>query len=452
MKIMTETKYARRSLLRIILEAVTPLAVGSGEKSLLTDSVVALDVNGLPYIPATSLAGVIRSFLPKSKGILELMGYPTGKKGHGSELSVSEARLLDASGNVTDGYVDVMADPLLREYMSLPIRQHVRINDKGTHDGGGKFDNQVVYAGSRFCFEMELVQQEKDDDSIRQHLLQVIAHQAFRLGGGTRDGLGKVKIVSAWHRSLDLTKKKEMELYLSKPSGLCLSAGWQGWEPVTDISGQASSTITYKLTLQPEDMFIFGSGFGDDDAKMTPVTEGKVVWQDGKGEMQKAQTLIPATSVKGALRHRVAFHYNKLLRAYVENKQGKSCDENEAVKYLYGYVKGNEQTRGRLLFSDVILPEMDTHILNHVRIDRFTGGAIEGALFSEKTNVGCGNEVEMEITYTGGEMAAEIEKALDNAIKDIKNGMLPLGGSVNRGNGIFTGTCIKIKEGKEEAL
>lgn len=40
----------------------------------------------------------------------------------------------------------------------------------------------------------------------------------------------------------------------------------------------------------------------------------------------------------------------------------------------------------------------------------------------------------------------KVEQALEAALQDICKGMLPLGGGVNRGNGIFTGT---LKRGEE---
>ena len=52
---MEKTKYTTRYVSRIVLEAKTPFAIGSGEKDLLTDALVAKDVNGLPYLPGTSL-------------------------------------------------------------------------------------------------------------------------------------------------------------------------------------------------------------------------------------------------------------------------------------------------------------------------------------------------------------------------------------------------------------
>ena len=64
---MKKTEYTYRFLARFIIEAVTPLAVKSGDNNMLTDSLVALDVNGLPYIPGTSIAGKVRHAIGEEK-------------------------------------------------------------------------------------------------------------------------------------------------------------------------------------------------------------------------------------------------------------------------------------------------------------------------------------------------------------------------------------------------
>ena len=48
-----KSQYRYRFISRIVIEAVTPIAVGSGDKDIITDARVIKDVNGLPYIPGT---------------------------------------------------------------------------------------------------------------------------------------------------------------------------------------------------------------------------------------------------------------------------------------------------------------------------------------------------------------------------------------------------------------
>src|SRR5690606_17913959 len=61
----------------------------------------------------------------------------------------------------------------------------------------------------------------------------------------------------------------------------------------------------------------FAAGYGDEDAEIIPKTERCFEWSDGIPKLTEKQEylLIPATSVKGALSHRVAFHYNKITNS-----------------------------------------------------------------------------------------------------------------------------------------
>ena len=146
--------YTHRFIARVTIEANSPIAIGSGEKDILSDALVAKDANDLPYIPGTALAGVARSLCP-----CDIVSIVFGEKeGAGSEIIFSEAELIDRNGNAVDGIVQIQSDD---EYLSifdtLPIRQHVSIDDCGTATDTGKFDEQIVFKGTRFCFETEMI-------------------------------------------------------------------------------------------------------------------------------------------------------------------------------------------------------------------------------------------------------------------------------------------------------
>ncbi len=483
--------YTHRFLARFVIEAKTPLAVGSGEKDVLTDAIVATDVNGLPYIPGTAIAGVMRHMLEDvsnqeadeyGRSLIEkLFGYQETKKqketrekvqkeknekvedlSKGSEIIFTEAKILNSKGEVVDGMkLDAANDELLKQYSELPIRQHVRINEKGVTDKAGKFDEQVVFAGTRFCFEMEMVAKNADESNFTKALEQ-IQSKTFRIGGGTRCGFGEIEVKELYTRSLKLKESGDLDFYLSKSSNL--SKEWQGWNKLNPKNEEtANGWIKYELHLQPEDFFLFGSGFGDDEVDMTPVKEKKVDWSSGIGKIIDDCVLIPATSLKGALAHRVAFHYNRLSGVFADNL---TTDEerkkvvgknNEAVQALFGSEgekdendnnKMKDQMRGNLLFSDVIEDKkLEDKILNHVAIDRFTGGAIDGALFSEKTTYGKGHDFTLTILAKEdamkGENVKNVKESLEAAMMDICKGLLPLGGGVNRGNGVFAGTLFE---------
>ena len=442
-----------RYLARIIIEAETPIVVKSGEKNILTDGVVLRDVNGMPYIPGTSIAGVMRHAWEDAKMDVEkIFGFQKKKDGEGSKVIFTEARILDSEGKVVDG-LQQMSDSLLLEYKNLPIRQHVRMTHKGVAADKGKFDEEIVYAGTRFCFEMEMLGKESDSENFDK-LLGILHNQTFRLGSGTRKGFGEIKLVSIWKKSLNIEDAEDLDLYLSKSSNLEESCHWFGDEDKMECTANSNGWTKYELCLTPENFFLFGSGYGDDEADMTPVKEKKVNWENGIGQLSEYSYLVPATSLKGAIAHRVAFHYNRLQKKYADllsENERESCvgKNNEAVRLLFGSEgneKGEGKLRGNVILSDLYLSDnVQDKLLNHVAIDRFTGGAIDGALFTEK--VAYRKTAMPVIEFWVNKLSDDVQMSFELTLDDICKGMLPLGGGVNRGNGIFTG--VIYKNGKE---
>ena len=450
---MKETRYTYRHIARIVIEAETPIAVGSGGSDILTDSPVVRDVNGLPFIPGSSLAGVLRHALGIADDEKGIFGHHDEKGGEGSRLSVTDAVMIGAEGKAMDGLQPGIdrTDVFYKHFVDLPIRQHVKIGDKGTAKDGGKFDNEVVLRGTRFVFEMELVSDTADEPMFSNALRQ-LQDTAFRVGSGTRCGLGKVKVVSLKRRVLNLSIRKDLDAYLRKSS--CLADSFDGAEEAVSCPVADSAWEKYVLKLKPLDFFSFGSGHGDDDVDDVPATESVVAWNDdGKPMVETGKTLIPATSVKGALAHRTAYHYNKLRGLFAGNSEAKSGDKNPAVAAIFGKAGDGASadgiSRGNILLSDVHAPKVKDKVLTHVKIDRFTGGTMRGALFNEKVLYGRGQEYTLEILVAKDALSGEnVREAFEASLHDVCDGLLPLGGGVNRGNGIFTGELI-IDDGND---
>ena len=208
------------------------------------------------------------------------------------------------------------------------------------------------------------------------------------------------------------------------------------------------------------DFFLFSSGFSDDDADITPVTESYITWNEnnGKGHFVDGGVLIPATSFKGALAHRVAYHWNKINQYFIDEVNGtvgngKVGDENDAIVKLFGSSGSDSDaiSRGNVLLSDIIMEPSagldklrENKIFNHVTIDRITGGTIDGHIFTEKVTHRP-HQAFKEVLYVNAEVLKDkvIKQALEHSLQDICDGLLPLGGGTNRGHGIFTGSIIK---------
>lgn len=472
------TTYTHRYLARIILEAATPLAVGSGERDVITDQLVTTDVNGLPYIPGTALAGVLRNSLELDLGknvVDTLMGFQGDKKkngpndGQGSRLILSHAQMIGYDGNPIDGIVNIVwDDDFYNQFQNLPVRQHVRISNKGATEDKGKFDEQVVYKGTRFCFEIELISDGKDED-IWENILDTFNSSLFRMGGGTRKGFGELTVTDCKSAILDLTDIPVLNKYLAKTS--CLNDIFWNFDSDSKRVIDSDKWIKYELKLQPDDFFLFSSRLESADAKMIPVTEKIIEWDKeiipNIPSFTEEQILIPATSVKGALAHRVAFHYNKLTGITVEKISELAStkgilfeikakqfigENNHAVRELFGFsAKGDDGQRGNVILSDLfngeLIPEKKK-LLNHVAIDRFTGGAIDGALFNEEVIYGKDSIYNFEIQINKKSIEDSfVLEAFEKTLADLCTGMLPLGGGTMRGHGSFTGSILK--NGKE---
>jgi CRISPR/Cas system CSM-associated protein Csm3 (group 7 of RAMP superfamily) len=454
---MTQTKYNYRQLARFVIEAASPIAVGTGSKDFITDAPVLKDVNGLPYIPGSSIAGVIRHAIGEEKA-KSFFGYNDRDKSEnsiGSEIIFTHALMIGKEGYIIEGLneIDFNDKDFYSKFKALPIRQHNSIDAKGTVKDSGKFDEQVVYKGTRFCFEIEKISTQEEDDDFKK-VINTLYASDLRLGGGTRTGFGEIKVISCQYIVLNLANPEDLRKYIAKTSSLN-DTFWKKVEPAKLVDNQETDKLkldTYELTLEPDDFFLFGSGFGNDNADITPVKELVVAWDGNKPYFKNNYILIPATSVKGAVSHRVAYHYNRLSGVYAdtiakEEYKNHVGSKNTAVKALFGAEgdKPEEITRGNIILSDVLMSQdtIKEKVLNHVSIDRFTGGAIDGALFQEEVVFGKGNIFKLIFQVQKTTYPDKVIEAFEFALNDICIGMLPLGGGVNRGHGSFSGSISK---------
>lgn len=449
-----------RFLSAIVLQAKTPLLIGSGNKTIKTDSQINLDCNGLPFIPGTTLAGVLRhSFEETLEGeyydINQMFG--SHDQNTGSRLIVSEAKILDQDGDVIDGLLDTTLwkkerQDFFKHFNALPIRQHAKIGHRGTTVEGGKFDEEVIFKGARFCFEMELVSNCADDEKFFKRALDIICGDTFWIGGKTNSGYGKVEAVQCKYKKIDFSDSAQFDAYLGKSAKINYK-----WDAYAEYDKQPidSGLTKYKMELQPEDFIFFSSGFGNEKADNTSVKEIFIQWDsDCKAHFVGAEKsiLIPASSVKGAIAHRTAFHYNKLkgiLAEKTSDLESVTGKNNTAVKMLFGS-EGDKQggntinkRKGVVTFSDVLREKKSTTIdkvFNHVAIDRFTGGTIDGALFNGEYLYAKDETITLEIFLHESRIDEDKEnvvKAFESALKDVRDGILPLGGGVTKGNGLF---------------
>jgi CRISPR/Cas system CSM-associated protein Csm3 (group 7 of RAMP superfamily) len=175
------------------------------------------------------------------------------------------------------------------------------------------------------------------------------------------------------------------------------------------------------------------------EADMLPLTSGV---------REGVVPVIPGSSIKGALRSQAC----RILRTVFGE------DTNEAMRMIHDLFGDTEQS-GRIFVNDVyaVLAEppsaeawfseeisaMDsvTRHEDHVAIDRFTGGASDGALYSArpvKKEIHW-NPIHIIVDSSAKSKAAEnllVELALIELVaRDMERGLVPLGFGTNRGMG-----------------
>lgn len=439
-------EYNHRIVVRTTIEALTPLSISNGGTNILTDSQINTDCNGLPTIAGSTLCGIIRHNLDpehKSPVYNQIFGINDDRgNGEGSRLIVSNGVIIGENGIAIDCIIDnnQLKTNFYNKLNHLPIRQHVCITEKGTAKEHGKFDQQVVYKGVRFVFEMELICDEirQSEDFIM--IMETIKASNFRIGGGSTKGYGEIGIVEMKKIDFDMNKKEDISLYINKSSQLSDTTIWENVASIEDTIKDESTWDEYRLQLTAENYFMFSSGnlSNDDDADNTPTTESIIEWKDGKGTFTSERTLIPASSVKGAILHRTTYWYNKIHGTQYDTTTSPATIE------IFGKSENDQLQKGKILIGDIYLSENKTKLFNHIKIDDFTGGGIEGALFSE--SVSNSEDIITLKILLAPEIKEEYTEAFTLALKQVCLGQLALGGSVNSGHGIFNGKLFINKK------
>lgn len=411
----------------ITIQAKTALKIGSKNADFLQDSPIQKDWNSLPMILGTSITGVFRKELDKENANILFGDEDSNKKdAKGSKTIISNALLLDENEKVNETLLLNKSD-FLQKITILPIREHNAINSKGVTIDKSKYDEEVIYKGTRFRFRIEMIESCEDEFN---KVLDLLFLNTFRIGAGSSKGFGQVEVVNISYDKFD-TSSKEYENLTSS-----LNEAFSNSYTKKDMKN--NSYIKYELKLTPDDFFMFGSGFGDDEADMTPVYEKVVDYKNKK--LTDEKVLIPASSIKGAISHRTTYHYNLLNEIFIDSENKTPF---EVVESIFGAKKDKDKEgfKGNILISDLYLDNTSIKVFDHVSIDRFTGGAIDSALFQEKT-ITTNEEFTLEILIKNIDDKKAIE-AFEKTIKEITTGMLSLGGATTKGHGVFSGIVLR---------
>ncbi len=461
-------------IVRFVLEARTALSIGSGGVDGVYDHPIVRDANGLPSIPGTSLAGVLRHLWINDPG-LHSADSLFGDLGEASRLEVAACALHDSQGQPVEGLLLSPADRdrLRRDWLLSTavktredplFRDRVRLNHRGVAVRTGKFDRGLLAAGHRFSGELRLWSETPNDPNWPV-LLGLLADPRLRLGGATRAGMGAMTLVSLHTGCFNLHDPADITAFQWLAPSLGATTGLPACNPAS-LPVPDANTHTLEIELIPRDFWRIGQGneplsHSRKTADLLPKLEPIVTWTQGGAVAGTRYALVPGSSVKGALAHRMAFHWNALNGRFVDDlnvEEIPTWDKSEhcpGVREIFGYAKDRDTASGRsrdasgqvghVLIDDahIEITEQDrrqrVQAMIHNSIDRFTSGARNRMLFTEELLYQC--PIPLRITLLPGIDKAEAtaRRALARAIRDLCEGRLALGGGVTKGHGSFTG-------------
>lgn len=437
-------------LAHIIFKAASALRFGGGEFSLLQDSPVMRDFNALPVILGSSIAGVLRHKFAAKFGEKEAKIY-FGEGENSSKFIFSNALILDENFKVCEELKTPNdLGEFLQIFSKLPQRQHNKINHQGVVEKGAKFDEEVIFSGTRFKFSIEMNFNDESEKEAFFALLKLLVSPEFRLGAGSSKGFGKIEILEIRYEIFALNEADKISSSLNENLS-------QIYDLKEQIKEQIYGNFTrYILKISPEKSYIFGAGYGDKNADNIGVREKIVDYE--KACLSEKKILIPASSIKGALAHRTLFYINENLGNFVgENDENLDKKAAQIHALIFGNAKDKDTKsgkKGRILMSDIFAECGKDEVFAHNSIDRFSGGVKDGALFQEKADLG--GEFECEILIENDQNSDDFNAALnafESALNDVCAGLLPLGAASSKGHGFFGGEVFKNGEklAKKEA-
>ena len=380
---------------------VSSLSLGSGLNEN-TDSDVLLDSRDKPYIPATSIAGVLASRLGK-----EDKERLCGKISDNGENKQSHVIFYDAlyAGE---------SEPV------ISVRNSVHLIDKVGKDSA-KFDFEIVESGVRFRTYIELDDSvSADDEKLFLSQLAALNSGILRFGHKTTRGYGQVRLENVRRLAFDdISKWLRFDMYDDD----CWT-GAETFEPPE--TGSDTDIIELELELK--------SALSIRSYTTEVAADGEPTAPDFKYlSLRNGKPVIPGTTWAGVFRDGVArlLGVNKMTDAKMQE--------------LFGYVEqGTKITqKSKITFSECVFEDgtYEKKLITRNSIDRFSAATNDGALYTELTIYS--GKTRLIVTLPKG-TDIDLKAALLAAFADLDNGFIAVGGLTSVGRGLFEIKTLRL--------
>jgi len=393
---MENKKIVRRRYIVATLQVVSPLHISNGN-DFHTDSDVLKNSNGEYFIPGTSLAGAFRNYLNIKKDSDCIYGYSKNEDGRMSSVFIS------------DVYFDKKPNINTRDGVKLG-------DDKGVEN---KFDMEILEPGVSGILKMEFVEREGDSYSYDEticSILQGIDIGEIRLGANKNRGFGRLKIADIVDKKFEAGKVDEWITFLENPNSVKKDS-FDEW-----VAQRINIERKYvKVTVPLKQV-------GGISIRRYSTVPDKADYEHIKSN---DKPVIPGTSWNGAIRA-------DALRILTECGMSKDSALRKIDEW-FGCVKDNKegalQHQSQIVISESIIEDAKMLPMTRNKINRFTGGTVDSALYSEISCFDGRTKLEYFIKKElGYESLIDIMNLI---VKDIQNGYVAIGGQTAVGRGLF---------------
>lgn len=441
---MTFTRYE----LTIPIELTSELHIGGVDPVPDRDgegTVIRFNHNGHkePTIPGRTIRGAVRAACDVARQALEDAGDPATQDGGvfskaswvslwGDDSADTGKSLLDRCLR-RDDFLPIRRSALTFHAVSLPDykesdsgesplpRRHGVGIDRttGAASDGALYEHEFLPRGS--AFDIRITAEGRDNEpmgreeskgipnpassasvkKLLEFIVDVLKSDTVSFGGRTGSGQGKIRVIEPKLRRLSgttdagtLTAPADVldALIGQDKEGTPIPLELGGWsleEPARITIHWWSPTGVFvaedkKLTQQRQAK---ARADGNPEAPeiTEPLRDPSVDWED-------AQLLIPGTSIRGTLRSRAARIARTVLAARGDLEPLASHDIHEQIAHepnLVRYMFGCTDYRGAVTVHDCRSIERGTRVeVTHNAIDRWTGGVVDGGLFTEAVYLG----------------------------------------------------------------
>ena len=350
----------------------------------------------------------------------------------------------------------LIVNDAVAESAGFELRDGVAIEaDTRTAKDEAKFDIQLLPAGTTFPLRFELLVGKNDKKEDLRNALVTALHgleeRQITLGARKRRGFGQCTASDwqVWKYDLDaragpnkgllawLSSERDWKTAWPEEAGQTLAEKLDATVRPKEDDGRKSAQLTAEFAL--DGTLLIRSGFGASDTGPDTVHLHSPR-PDGKDPDRRAPVL-PGTSWAGVLRHRAL----KIARTLSGDDMEKS---QKFVDGMFGPSKIERQDSKDARASRVSVKETEIQkasalVVTRVKIDRFTGGAYELALFSEQPAIGM-PETRLTLDLTLRTPTKAELGLLLLLLKDLWTGDLPIGGESGIGRGRLKGVSARL--------